>query len=242
MSAVSIIVPILNEESVLTDVLTNLMDLTPQPDEILFIDGGSTDKSVEIVQKAGFKLIISEKKGRGTQINKGVFMAKHDIICVLHADTKLPSDAVTIIKDTMADRAISLASFMPRIMGDNGTRWGTSFHNWIKTWYTPIVFRPHLFLRGVRLLFGDHAMFFRRDDFHHIGGLDERLTIMEEADLCIAMARLGKIKMVRRWVQTSDRRIVKWGALKANLIYFKVGIMWAFGARERLTKHYPDIR
>src|SRR6202023_2479971 len=30
----------------------------------------------------------------------------------------------------------------------------TSFHNWIKTWYAPLLFRPQLFLRGVRLLFG----------------------------------------------------------------------------------------
>lgn len=242
MSKISIIIPILNEQSILAQTISNIMELSPVADEILFIDGGSTDESAQIVKNAGFNLIISEKKGRGTQINKGVLMAKHDIICVLHADTKLPSDAITVIRETMADRSISLASFMPRIMGDTGTRWGTSFHNWIKTWYTPILFRPHLFLGGVRLLFGDHAMFFRRDDFHHIGGLDERLTIMEEADLCIAMAKLGKIKMVRRWVQTSDRRIVKWGPIKANLIYFKVGIMWAFGARERLSKHYPDVR
>jgi hypothetical protein len=32
------------------------------------------------------------------------------------------------------------------------------------TWYAPLLFRPQLFLRGVRLLFGDHAMFFRRAD------------------------------------------------------------------------------
>lgn len=242
MSKISIIIPILNEQRILGEVIANLATLSPAADEILFIDGGSTDESAQIVKDDGYNIIISEKKGRGTQINKGVLMAKHDIICVLHADTKLPSDAITVIRETMADRSTSLASFMPRIMGVTGTRWGTSFHNWIKTWYTPILFRPHLFMGGVRLLFGDHAMFFRRDDFHHIGGLDERLTIMEEADLCIAMAKLGKIKMVRRWVQTSDRRIVKWGPIKANLIYFKVGIMWAFGARERLSKHYPDVR
>ena len=43
---------------------------------------------------------------------------------------------------------------------------------WIKTWYAPLLFRPQLFLRGVRLLFGDHAMFFRRADFLTVGGCD----------------------------------------------------------------------
>ena len=48
--------------------------------------------------------------------------------------------------------------------------------------------------------------------------------------------------MIRRWVWTSDRRIAAWGGLRANWIYFKVGIMWAFGARKRLADHYPDVR
>jgi len=65
---------------------------------------------------------------------------------------------------------------------------------------------------------------------------------MEEADLCIKLARFGRIKMVRRWVWTSDRRIVAWGRWRANWIYLKVGMMWALGARERLAEHYPDIR
>ena len=242
MNRVSIIIPMRNEAAALPELITNLSALSPQPYEIICVDGESCDDSITLTKRAGLRTISSPKIGRSCQINFGVNAAKGDLICVLHADTKLPKDAVTIIEHTMADKRISLASFLPRIAGDNGTHWGTSFHNWIKTWYTPLLFRPHLFIRGLRLLFGDHAMFFRRNDFLNVGGMDERVSIMEEADLCIAMARIGRIKMVRRWVWTSDRRIAKWGAIKANLIYFKVGIMWAFGARERLSKHYPDIR
>lgn len=242
MQRVSIIIPVLNEQSVLEKTINSLAVLTPQPDEILFIDGGSDDTSLQIIQSAGFKSITATKTGRAAQINAGVSSACGDIICVLHADTLLPIDAISVIRDTMKDASISLSSFMPRIAGANGTRWGTSFHNWIKTWYAPLFLRPHLFMRGVRLLFGDHAMFFRRNDFLSVGGLDESITIMEEADLCIALAKYGKIKMVRRWVWTSDRRIAKWGPIKANYIYFKVGVMWALGARQRLSKYYPDIR
>src|SRR6202045_99246 len=50
-----------------------------------------------------------------------------------------------------------VAGFTPPLSGPDRVRWGTSFHNWIKTWYAPLLFRPQLFLRGVRLLFGDHA-------------------------------------------------------------------------------------
>jgi GT2 family glycosyltransferase len=119
---------------------------------------------------------------------------------------------------------------------------GTSFHNWIKTWYAPLLFRPQLFLRGVRLLFGDHAMFFRRADFLAVGGCDPTLLVMEEADLCFRFHRLGRTRLVNRVVITSDRRVAAWGALRANWIYLKVGARWGLGFRKGLERHYPDVR
>ena len=85
----------------------------------------------------------------------------------------------------------------------------------------PLLFRPQLFLRGVRLLFGDHAMFFRRADFLAVGGCDPTLLVMEEADLCIRFHRLGRTRLVNRVVITSDRRVAAWGALRANWIYLR---------------------
>lgn len=239
---VTILIPMLNEEKALPRTIACLDAMEPQPDEILIIDGGSDDGSVALAQAAGFNVMTAPKKGRGAQINFGVQEAKGDVICVLHADSILPVDAIVVIRTAMGDDGTALASFMPRIAGPTGTRWGSTIHNWAKTWYAPLLTRPHLFLRGVRLLFGDHAMFFRRGQFLEIGGCDERLVVMEEADLCINLNRFGRIRMIRRWVWTSDRRITEWGRWRANWIYFKVGMMWAFGARERLADHYPDIR
>jgi glycosyltransferase involved in cell wall biosynthesis len=242
MIRVTILVPTYNEEKALPETLASLARLSPQPDEILLVDGGSEDRTMEIAKGSGIKAVAAPRKGRGAQINHGVELAAGDVVCVLHADSFLSPDAVAIIRSTMGDPKIALASFMPRLAGQGGTRWGSSFHNWIKTWYAPLLTRPHLFFRGVRLLFGDHAMFFRREHFIAVGGCDERVMVMEEADLCIKLARFGRTKMVRRWVWTSDRRIVAWGRWRANWIYFKVGMMWALGARERLADHYPDIR
>lgn len=239
---VTILIPALNEENALPRTIACLVAMHPQPDEILLVDGGSADRTVALANDAGFRVKTSPKRGRGAQINYGVAAATGDIICVLHADTLLPEDTITVIRDTMLEERIALASFTPRIAGPSGTRWGSTFHNWVKTWYAPLLTRPHLFLRGVRLLFGDHAMFFRREHFLAVGGCDERLAVMEEADLCIKLVRFGRTRMVPRWAWTSDRRITAWGRWRANWIYFKVGMMWALGARERLADHYPDIR
>ncbi len=242
MAKITVLIPALNEATALPDTLARLANLCPPADEILLVDGGSTDETCAIATAAGVRVLISPKPGRGPQINFGVNSALGDIVCVLHADSILALDAMAVIQTTLQDNRIALASFMPRISGPTGTRWFTTGHNIIKTWYAPLFFRPHLFVRGVRLLFGDHAMFFRQADFIAIGGCDSRLAIMEEADLCIKFARLGKTRMVRRWVWTSDRRVAAWGAVKANLIYAKVGILWSFGMREQLGDHYPDIR
>jgi glycosyltransferase involved in cell wall biosynthesis len=242
MFSVTLLIPALNEEGALPQTIACIAAMTPPPDEVLLVDGGSTDCTVMLAHEAGFQVEMSPKRGRGAQINLGVEKATSHIICVLHADTVLPTDAVQVIRGTMADPKTALASFTPRLAGPTGTRWGSTFHNWIKTWYAPLLTRPHLFLRGVRLLFGDHAMFFRRQHFLEVGGCDERVVVLEEADLCIKLAKFGRTHMVPRWAWTSDRRIAKWGRWRANWIYFKVGMMWAMGARERLADHYPDVR
>ena len=237
----SIVVPVLDEEAALPALVERLASLDPRPAEIVLVDGGSSDATVELAQAAGWRVIASER-GRARQINLGVAEATGDFVCVLHADTLPPADMVAVIEETLADERIALASFTPLIKGPQKTRWFTTAHNWIKTWYAPLITRPHLFLRGVRLLFGDHAMFFRREDFQRIGGCTSGDAVMEEADLCVKFARLGRIELVPRWVETSDRRIAAWGPLKANWIYFKVGMLWAFGLRDRMEKHYPDVR
>lgn len=238
---VTLLIPVLDEAKALPALIEQVAALDPQPGEIMLVDGGSADATVALAKGAGWR-VLDCARGRARQINAGVAAAQGDAVCVLHADTEPPRDLVAVVRRELADPRIALAGFTTVLRGPEKTRWGTSFHNWIKTWYAPLLLRPHLFFKGVRLLFGDHAMFFRKADFLAAGGCDPGTPVMEEADLCIRMAEFGRVKLVPRVIYTSDRRVAEWGALKANWIYFKVGMLWAFGARERLAEHYPDIR
>jgi len=239
--SVAIVIPAWNEAETLPRLARCLQALEPQPAEILLVDGGSKDDTLAVAAQLGIPA-MSAGKGRARQANAGVAATTAPIVMILHADTWLPDDAVAVAERTMADPQTVLAGFTAILAGPDKTRWLTSAHNWLKTWYAPALFRPLLFLRGGRLLFGDHAMFFRRNAFEAIGGFDSEMEVMEEADLCIRITPHGRTRLLNRIVLTSDRRVAAWGELKANWIYLKVGIRWGLGARKSLGSMYPDVR
>ena len=132
MNRVSIVIPMLNEAEALPRLARTLSVLEPKPFEIIAVDGGSEDASVTLAEAAGWR-VVHAPKGRAIQINHGVEAATGEIICILHADTLLPDDAVAVMARAMADPKTALAGFTPLICGPDKVRWGTSFHNWIKT-------------------------------------------------------------------------------------------------------------
>lgn len=239
---VSIVAPMVDELAEIPRFAAMIAALSPPPFETILVDGGSGDGSVMRAESLGLKVIRSDRKGRAAQINAGVTAASGEVVFVIHLDTEAPADACAVVAETLADARVALAGFTPVIAGPDGRRPVSTFHNWIKTWYAPLFFRPLSFMRGLRLLFGDHAMFFRKADFERIGGLDPRMMIMEDADLCEKLAKVGRVRLIDRTVITSDRRIAAWGPMRANWIYFKVGLLWTLGLHRAADKRYPDVR
>ena len=181
--------------------------------------------------------------GRSQQMNLGAEKASGDYLCFVHADTLVPNDLNLLITQTLSDRTIACGGFISIMSGQDKTQWATSLHNYLKTYYAAIIFRPHLFVKGLRILFGDQVMFCRRADFIDCGGFDPQLPIMEDADLCIRLVQYGRIYLVDRLVQSSDRRVAKWGWLKANAIYLYIGCLWGIGVSATYLKQfYKDIR
>ncbi|PSN20514.1 glycosyltransferase [filamentous cyanobacterium CCP5] len=243
MAKVSIVLPVVNEATCLGRTLRYLQILDPACHEILVVDGGSDDDTVAIAQSHGATVIPALHQGRAAQMNAGAQQATGDILCFLHGDTLVPDDLVTVIEATLANPKIVCGGFISVMAGAQTTRWGITLHNSFKTHYAPLLFRPHRYFRGLRLLFGDQVMFCRRADFWACGGFDAALPIMEEADLCLKLCRIGHIRQVNRIVQSSDRRVAQWGPLKANMIYLAIGFLWGIGLpATTLKKFYEDVR
>ena len=242
--SVSIIIPALNEAEALPRTLSCLDTLDPKPLEVILADGGSSDATCNIARKAGLHVIENLPPNRAVQMNVAAEDARGDILCFLHADTALPGDFVALAETVLDDTSTALAGFVS-VMRGRKLRPVTSAHNFIKTWYAPLFFRPLSFIRGCRLLFGDQVIICRRQDFEAIGGYDENQVIMEEAGLCLAMVRggYGRVRQVNRKVWSSDRRVAEWGFWKANATYFYVGAMWGLGRNpEKLRRAYKDVR
>ena len=243
--ALSIIIPTLNEEAALPRTLESVAALSPAPLEIIVADAGSTDQTVSLAKQANVRVVENLPRGRAGQMNEGARAASGDLLCFLHADTILPTDFVSCAEGVLSDPQTALAGFISVMRGAQGVRRVTTAHNFIKTWYAPLFFRPFSYVKGARLLFGDQVMICRRADFEAIGGWDPEQAIMEEADLCLRMVRggRGRVRQVPRKVWSSDRRVAEWGFWRSNLTYIYVGLMWGFGAEStRLAQHYEDVR
>ncbi len=243
MTTVSIIIPTLNEEQCLPSILDRLMQLNPSAHEIIVVDGKSHDRTCNVAQHYPviFKTVSTAR--RSLQMNEGAKIASADLICFLHADTLVPTNLVAIIQDTLADQEIALGGFISLMKG-NSISWLTTSLNFIKTYLAPLLYRPDRFFRNhLRLLFGDQAMFCRRADFLQCGGFNDKLPIMEEADLCLKMNQIGKVKQISQTVVSSDRRLNHWGPWKAHFIWFSICALWALRVSPTwLKKFYTEIR
>ncbi|MEM8966989.1 MAG: TIGR04283 family arsenosugar biosynthesis glycosyltransferase [Bacteroidota bacterium] len=243
MATVSIIIPTLNEEKYLSSTLECLMQLKPPAHEIIIIDGTSQDYTQQIACSYPVIFKTSAKAQRSVQMNLGAEIAGGELLCFLHADTLVPLNLVERVRFTLLDEQIALGGFISLMKG-NRTRWLTTSLNFIKTYLAPFLYRPdRFFFHHLRLLFGDQAMFCRQTDFFHCGGFNDNLPIMEEADLCIKMNRVGKIKQINQTVISSDRRLAHWGLWKAHFIWFSICALWALRVSPIwLKKFYTEIR
>ena len=251
MTDVSIIIPTFNEAKSIESTLNYLQVLEPAAKEIIIVDGESQDVTFSLIQDfiyhnslSSVIKCISTSPSRSQQMNKGAKLATGEYLCFLHADTYVPPDLITIIRKTLFDPTIAGGGLISIMRGESSTRWGISLHNFIKTYYTPLLFRPYLFFtKGLRILFGDQVIFCRRQDFLNCGSFDANLPIMEEADLCLRLCQYGRIKQINRIVESSDRRVAKWGAWKANFIYLMIGFLWGMGVSAQwLKQFYDEIR
>jgi glycosyltransferase involved in cell wall biosynthesis len=92
MARLSIIIPTMNEAATLARTLRHVKALHPPAWEVLVVDGGSSDRTLQIAAEAGVVVLRGEQASRAIQMNQGARQATGDLLCFLHADTLIPDD------------------------------------------------------------------------------------------------------------------------------------------------------
>src|SRR5215831_1163708 len=116
MSKLSIIIPVLNEGEGIGATLDALADLRALGTEVIVVDGGSRDATIQRARLRADR-VISSPRGRAPQMNAGAAKATGDVLLFLHADTRLPADADRVVIDGLERSGRAWGRFDVRIEG-----------------------------------------------------------------------------------------------------------------------------
>lgn len=206
---ISIIIPVLNEAGTLPATLANIQ--TAGNVEVIVVDGGSQDSTIQIAQSLGVK-VLSAPAGRACQMNVGAKAATGNILLFLHADTRLPPGFDAMVAGALFAASSGKTAAKPPIAGafelridasPRSLRLIESGVNWRSRWF--------------QMPYGDQAIFLKTEVFHDIGGFPE-LPIMEDFELMRRLRRFGRIVIIPVPVLTSGRRWLRLGVFKTTLI------------------------
>jgi rSAM/selenodomain-associated transferase 2 len=164
--------------------------------EVIVVDGGSRDRTLDIARAAPGVRLIEAPRGRGRQLNAGARVATGNVLLFLHADVSLPSDALAWIERTLSDPPTVAGAFRTWTIADTEA-----------TWLGPLLHLADVRSRYSSLPYGDQAVFVRREAFETVGGFPDE-PIMEDLALARALRRLGRIVTVPASVRVSGRRFI----------------------------------
>lgn len=165
-SSVAAVVITLNAGATVSECLQSLGAQTSPPDEIILVDGGSSDNTLEIVGMFPKVMVIDSKPGFSRQRNNGARAASSDYVMFIDSDMVLSPE---LIEECVGLSKSGLDSLViPEHFSGTGF-WG-KVRAFERTFYDNV---PWI----------EAARWFRREAFEELGGFDENIAHGEEWDL-----------------------------------------------------------
>ncbi|MBI5287000.1 MAG: TIGR04283 family arsenosugar biosynthesis glycosyltransferase [Deltaproteobacteria bacterium] len=263
---VSVIIPTLNEGMYIEETLIRVqssecrvqiktlnspLSTLHSPPEVIVVDGGSKDDTLMRVKSSEWRTQIKTLNSplsalhsqlstlhspkvyittasRGGQMDMGVRESSGDVLLFLHADTRLPEGWLGRIEALLKDGDVVGGAFC---LGIDSPRRSLQFIAWI----------ANLRAKFLGLIYGDQAIFVRRDVFFKVGGFNG-LPIMEDVDLVRRLRRIGKVVLIDSKVFTSSRRWDRGGVVFTTLRNWWFLILYYLGVSPwRLYRwYYPS--
>ncbi len=217
---ISIIIPVLNEETNLARLGEHLQTLDQQH-EVIIVDGGSRDNTLSVAYQLTGKVVVSHP-GRAVQMNSGAEIASGEMLLFLHADTFLPDDGLQTISALSPEKNV-WGRFDVRLSGNR------------------FVFRLIEALMNLRscmtsIATGDQAMFIEKNLFQRIGGFPE-IALMEDIEISRRLKKIVKPLCLKQKVITSSRRWENNGVVATVFLMWKLRLYYFFGVSPEKLKH-----
>lgn len=225
LAMISIIIPVYNEERIIRKVLGGLQ--YGDSIEVIVVDGGSRDRTVEFAAQYPVK-VIQSIKNRAVQMNKGAEASSGDMLLFLHADCLLEEGSLKAIQDSLRDgydggclcQRINSTNFIFRCIEASGS----------------------LRAKCLKVFYGDQAIFVRKDIFLKVGGFDN-IPLFEDILFSKKIKKEGKTMVLNKKVFVSPRRWEENGIVKATFINWLLTFGFLLNVPyDRLKKLYHDIR
>lgn len=222
---ISIVIPVYNEAELIQQQISLLKQRISKQnyiEEIIVVDGGSKDKTLEIAASIeGIKLIQSEK-GRAKQMNAGARISTLGILYFLHIDSTPPENFDIHIVEEIKNKNLA-GCFCMKFRSN---------HPWLMlmSWFTKI---NHKSCRG-----GDQSLFITKELFEEIGGYNETYQIYEDNILIGELYKQKQFTVIQQWVTASPRLYHKVGFWKLQWIYIMIYFKKWRGADPNALYHY----
>lgn len=213
MAQVSIIIPVRNEENLILPAIDGLRGSDSLlPTEIIVVDGGSQDRTVELAQKSADQVIHSPKGSRSFQMHLGAQHAKGEFLVFLHADSILPANWQDVLIQSFikSSRPPAAAAFSIKF---DSKKFFFRVLAGLANWRSKVTMIPH----------GDQALIVSKDYYFRCGGFPD-VPLMEEYLFLPRLRRLGRIDIYPEAATTSARKYTAKGplqnAMKNSLLIF----------------------
>ena len=210
MSEISIIITTINEANNLPLLLSDL-SIIQREVEILIVDSGSEDRTMDIANIYGAKVYKSKERNRGLQLDMGAKNSKGNWLIFLHADTRLTHDWYTKIK--------------PILKGDKNYIYYFKFKiNDKKIIYRVLEILVNFRSQYLKQPYGDQGLIISRSIYFKNNGF-RKIPLMEDVDFLRRLKNKKNLKQLNLPIFISSR---KWG--KTN-IFLQALKNWNFRRR-----------
>ena len=223
MSKISIIIPTFNEANNLPLLLSDL-SIIQKEGEILIIDCGSVDKTIDIANIYGAKVYKSKERNRGLQLDIGAKNSSGDWLIFLHADTRLTHDWFTKIKSVLEGNKNYIYYFKFRI-------------NDKKIIYRVLEILVNFRSQYFKQPYGDQGLIIHRSIYFENNGF-RNIPLMEDIDFLRRLNNKKDLKKLNLPIFTSSRKWERTNILLQALKNWNFRRRWLKG--ESIKSIYSD--